>query len=111
MGDQRKSYLYRSIHQKWIKKRWSDIVALAKNPEVNIESRFRAYETLLEATDWKKDVIEEGFSRLADLRDLRGVLYGADPTDEQRSVRLYNQYCPYKNEDFCNLQEEEANHV
>ena len=107
MGDRKKSYLYMSIYQKWVKKRWPDIVAFAKNPEVNLESRFRAYEALLEAIDWKKDVIEEGFSRLADLRELRGVLYGTDPTDEKRSIRLYSQYCPYKGENFCTLQEEE----
>ena len=107
MKDRKKSYLYMSIYREWVKKRWPDIVAFAKNPDVNLESRFRAYEALLEAMDWKEDVIKEGFSRLADLRELRGVLYGTDPTDEKRSIRLYSQYCPYKGENFCTLQEEE----
>ena len=89
------------MNKKWINQKWADIVALARNPDTNIESRFRAYEKLLGAMDWGGNILSTDISRLLDLREIRADLYGLDQSDKQRSVRMYEQYCPYKDKEFC----------
>ncbi len=87
--------------EEWIDKKWADIVALARNPDTNIESRFRAYETLLRGMNWGESMLSADISRLLDLREIRADLYGLDQADKQRSVKMYEQYCPYENKEFC----------
>jgi len=87
------------MNKQRISQKWSDIVSLARDPDADTESRFRAYEALLEAMDWGEDILSTDISRLLDLREIRADLYGLDQSDKQRSVRMYEQYCPYEDKE------------
>ena len=79
---------------------WENLVVLARNPDADTESRFRAYETLLQAMDWRN--VRNDVLRLLDLREIRADLYGLHPADRERSVKLYERYCPYREDkEFC----------